>query len=475
MSGIKGFKSQEKRGTQDFVTVQDVGGGKNGLDTVQYATFRTTALAKTVSALYTGGELNGLKRIITITAHGARSTDSIRFYTGNNESFEASIKSVIDVDTIELESTLPNDPVIGDEVFIMRPIGVTVDKDGQTIVSSGPAIFIQDGMNTEVLEDSVTPANNKPFPVKITNLDGDVAINAGNVNLEVQLDHDSALPDSVQIGDGTEILGINAANEALTRDGDAITELVAIKALDFSTETTLALLNAKLNSLGQKASVDSAPFVLSTEQEAILEDIKTSNNLTATEAKQDNTIAELQNILAKIIAAPGTEAKQDDVITALGTLLTELALKADLTETQPVSLVGNSTEAKQDDILAKIIAAPATEAKQDDIIAALGLANTPKEIVDFLDAGLFDASSTAIPVAGIQIVASLADDVTSLEIFEDIGEYLAITNGADAILAYLPLGGGNVTISIASGTELKLKSLTGSSITSGNFAINFIK
>jgi hypothetical protein len=37
-----------------------------------------------------------------------------------------------------------------------------------------------------------------------------------------------------------------------------------------ATEATLLLLEAKLNSLGQKASADSAPVVLSTEQEAIL-------------------------------------------------------------------------------------------------------------------------------------------------------------------------------------------------------------
>lgn len=43
-----------------------------------------------------------------------------------------------------------------------------------------------------------------------------------------------------------------------------------------ATETTLAALNAKLNTLGQKASAASAPVVLSTEQEAILEAIKTS-------------------------------------------------------------------------------------------------------------------------------------------------------------------------------------------------------
>ncbi|MGV7234660.1 MAG: hypothetical protein ACQ9ET_00235 [Nitrosomonadaceae bacterium] len=99
----------------------------------------------------------------------------------------------------------------------------------------------------------------------------------------------------------------------------------------------------------------------------------------ATEPKQDVGNASLASILAKIIAAPSTEAKQDTIITGIASLLAELDLKANLTETQPVSAAslplpsGASTEATLVSVLAKIIAAPSTEAKQDVVIAALGL------------------------------------------------------------------------------------------------------
>lgn len=96
------------------------------------------------------------------------------------------------------------------------------------------------------------------------------------------------------------------------------------------------------------------------------------------------------------------------------------------------------------------------------------------EIVDFLDSGLVDASSTAITTAGLQVVASLAATVKKIAIFEDIGEFMALTDGTDAILAYLPLGGGEIDIVIGSATAIKLKSLTGSSITSGKIAMNFL-
>ena len=64
-----------------------------------------------------------------------------------------------------------------------------------------------------------------------------------------------------------------------------------------------------------------------------------------------STETTLASILAKIIAAPSTEAKQDTLNTTLGTILTELQLKSDLSETQPVSAAslplpsGASTEA----------------------------------------------------------------------------------------------------------------------------------
>jgi len=94
--------------------------------------------------------------------------------------------------------------------------------------------------------------------------------------------------------------------------------------------------------------------------------------------------------------------------------------------------------------------------------------------IDFLDSGVLDSSSTNIPAAGVTVVASLAADCMELEIVDDIGEYMVITDGADAILAYLPLGGGRVKLSISSGTVIKLASRSGSTISSGSIAINFL-
>ncbi len=94
--------------------------------------------------------------------------------------------------------------------------------------------------------------------------------------------------------------------------------------------------------------------------------------------------------------------------------------------------------------------------------------------VDFLDSGVVNSASTNITAGGLSVVASLAANVKELEIVDDIGDYMTLTNGAGTVLAYLPLGGGRVKVSIASGTALKLASVSGSTISSGKIAINFL-
>lgn len=119
--------------------------------------------------------------------------------------------------------------------------------------------------------------------------------------------------------------GVGGATEVSNANNLPVTDAAVLAKLsaDPATQTTLAALLAK---------VIAAP---------------------STEAKQDIMVSGLAAILAKIIAAPSTEAKQD-------LLLAELQLKADLTQTQPVSLstiplaTGAATATKQDEQTALI-------------------------------------------------------------------------------------------------------------------------
>lgn len=68
--------------------------------------------------------------------------------------------------------------------------------------------FILNGIEQVVNEDTSNPANNTPLPVKLVSADGPINITAGDLN--VQLSHIGSNFDSCRIGDGVNLLTINA-------------------------------------------------------------------------------------------------------------------------------------------------------------------------------------------------------------------------------------------------------------------------
>jgi hypothetical protein len=92
-------------------------------------------------------------------------------------------------------------------------------------IQKGPnGVFTQ----LNVAKDTADSANTVAVPVEIVSGSGtEINITAGDLN--VQTSAYGPNYDSMRIGDGINELAINANLEALTRDADAIAELVAIK------------------------------------------------------------------------------------------------------------------------------------------------------------------------------------------------------------------------------------------------------
>jgi hypothetical protein len=86
---------------------------------------------------------------------------------------------------------------------------------------------------------------------------------------------------------------------------------------------------------------------------------------------------------------------------------------------------------------------------------------------------ILDCSTTNIPSGSQLTVATLSNDIYEIQTVEDIGEFIGVYAGA-TLKAILPLGGGNVKINLPSTTVVKLASFSGSAISSGNIAINFL-
>ena len=110
----------------------------------------------------------------------------------------------------------------GTDVSVANPFPV------DAVMTTAPTQFVLDGVNTQVVEDTVTPSNNTPLPVKITSTTGDINITAGDLN--VQLSDVGANYDSTRIGNGTNLMAVNASLEAQVRDDDANTLLGTIDA-----------------------------------------------------------------------------------------------------------------------------------------------------------------------------------------------------------------------------------------------------
>lgn len=115
--------------------------------------------------------------------------------------------------------------------LILVSISDTLTADGVLSLTN----FVKDGVITVVNEDTGTPANNEPLPVKIASASGEVTITAGD--LHVQLSHTGANPDSTRIGDGTNELSINAdgsINVSVSTDVednlDALVDYVNVRA-----------------------------------------------------------------------------------------------------------------------------------------------------------------------------------------------------------------------------------------------------
>jgi hypothetical protein len=266
-----------------LITGQPVGSNRYALDAIalmayEYSSNQTAGAGSTTQA-------------IELTAHGAKVGDLVVFNSGTQDEFEVHISAILDANNFEL-AAICSASLVGATFDLLRPKTPRVDASGSTLatVSPAPIQFTYNGVSTDVEEDTVTPANNRPLPVKITGVTGDINITAGDLN--VQLSHTGASFDSTRIGDGSNLLAINATNEALVKDADVETELIAANVTLSNIEVDTTAILADTGALtGALASV-------------------------ATDFLRVN-VAALPSGLA-------TEAKQDTIITAIGNVNTEL-------------------------------------------------------------------------------------------------------------------------------------------------------
>jgi hypothetical protein len=201
----KGYSTSQKldRLSAEYACVNPVGQNSNGL-VVNASLFVFSVGTDQVDA-------GSTTDTIVAAAHAALRGDVIRFTSGALSGVSVAVASTT-TNNIILGEDLSVAPTALDDFVILRYINPVANSVGSL---STALSYIRDGLAQDVIEDTVTPANNRPLPVKIESTSGEVNITAGDLN--VQMEHDGASPASVRIGDGFNLLGITGDLEAKVR------------------------------------------------------------------------------------------------------------------------------------------------------------------------------------------------------------------------------------------------------------------
>ena len=277
---------------------------------------------------------------------------------------------------------------------------------------------------------------------------------------------------TVILGAGTAAIGKLVANSGVDIGDVDVTSIVpgtgatnlgkAIQSAQGTTDTGVPALVVRNDTLADLSGADGdyAPLQVNASG-ALYVEVKTSGlpSGAATEAKQDTietTLTAIETDADTIAGAVSGTEMQVDVVASLpagSNAIGKLAANSgvDIGDVDVTSL-------------------PALPAGSNTIGKVDVNAIAP---VDFLDSGLVNTSTANIAATGTTVVSSLAAACTEIEIQEDIGEFMSIRVGG-TVKAYLPLGGGRVKVSLAATDAVQLYSETGTAISNGKIAINFL-
>lgn len=351
-----GYSNQKKKGQSQFKTINQVGSNQFGNPISQKTLFDKTPSAIAITAIVDILGVDGQVEFwqITLPLHTASKNDVMRMITGTLLAWEYDILQVIDANNFYILPISDTKPIVAETAKVL---GWTTSKSSQegelvVVLAPSPIAYVLDGVDTEVEEDTAVAANNKALPsqlfiykdgtqypisidtgtpantvgvpVILTGAAGPINITAGDLN--VQLTDQGANYDATRIGDGTNLLGINANNEALVKDTDATNFLANIDGYTANLQQTVSsdggVIPPYALLMGGKNGTDFLGLSMGPAGEVNV--ITTSAALptgAATEAKQDTGNSSLSSIDGKFTTLNAkdfaTSAKQDTGNTSL--------------------------------------------------------------------------------------------------------------------------------------------------------------
>lgn len=370
--------------------------------------------------------------------------------------------------------------------------------------SAGDITFKKDGVSVNVNEDTITPANNVPLPVKLSSVTGDINITAGDLN--VHLSHAGVNYDSTRIGDGTNLLGITALNEAKViinselPSGDNnignvdIVTLPSIPSGDNNIGNVDVLTQPVRSHVSDSIRIGDGIELAAVTPSGQLEVAVTAalpsgtNNIGDVDVLTLPSIPSGTNTIGKIDQGLGGVSawKVDGEYSAVNaaTLPSKVAVVAgyDGANVRAVKVDNTGIVEVSGNVNANC-SGSVTVSSGNVTVAGTVTANqgTLCTVVDFLDTPLLNASSTNIPASAstpLTVVASLAANVKKIQILDTTGSFIGLyadPAGTPVLKAIIgPGSDSTIELSLTAGTVLGLRNMENSAITVGNVAINFM-
>jgi len=290
---------------------------------------------------------------------------------------------------------------------------------------------------------------------------------------------------TVILGAGTAAIGKLVANDGVDIGDVDVTSIIpgtgatnlgkAIQSAQGTTDTGVPALVVRNDTLADLSGADGDYAPLQVNASGALYTAIHSSALptgAATEAKQDvieTTLNSIEGDTSSLAGAVSGTEMQVDIVASLPAGTNNIG-DVDIASALPAGTnnIGDVDIAS---------ALPAGTNSIGTVVLGAGSATIGKlsaiAPVDFLDSGLVDTSTANIASTGTTVVSSLAAACTEIEIQEDIGEFMSLRVGG-TVKAFLPLGGGRVKVSLSATDAVQLFSETGTAISSGKIAINFL-
>ena len=541
---IKAFPNQKKLTKQlsgitqaqsdthaQFITAQPTSSDKIGLDSVQIGVYRTSALVKTATASTVEP-----KRIITNTAHGGLVGDMVRFQdTAANAGFESAILSIPDANTIVLASESPLDIVTGNEFFILRHVVPRYDATGSTIATLTPVPiqFVRNAVNTDVSQDTSTPSNSRPLPIRVLNPDGtevtpatsgaQTTTNASLSSIDTKLTSQATAANQATTNGSLSSIDTKLTSQATAANQTAQATLTgAVVETAPATDTASSGLNGRLQRIAQRltsligllpAALGSTVAASSLGVALSTEDIARQGIITETAPASDTAssgingrlqrIAQrLTSLIAQVPAALGQTTMANSLAVTLASNQSSIPVASTLTAettkvigtvniaaSQTVGLVAGATiigslTANQSVNVAQMNGVTVTMGNgasgtgvQRITIASDSTGSIKQGAKTAVTLTRNDYTSVSVTTAAYtQLIASTSAAISEIEIFDSSGQTLALATGAAASevnqVFIFPGGNGRIPLSIAAGVRVSIRAISATASV-GESTINY--